>query len=207
MKKAITNLWVILPVLLSSMLVTLLALQILTSPYPDFLKHIFSLSLFSLYALVIIVFFLFILETERKKGEDIANKQWEEKWGALAGEKDSEIEALRQKLTAMPVISPTLAGMDGVALLQKCSFLEQYRNSFPYPVSEGYRLYAVLKTGVEVSKFSRWIIVGEYSDQLFCAEIVRPDNQSYKEMLQLAGATKSPEEIQNLSVHSEIWWE
>ena len=210
MKKSINRLWMILPIILSALFVTLIAVMVWQTNYPLSIRQSFEVIVFGLYGLVIAVFFLHILKTERKNGEEETNLKWNGAYQALADEKkkmDAEIAELKARLAAIPKINPALAGMDNNSLLQKCSFLEQYRNSFPYQICEGYRILAILKTAVEISRYSRWMIVGETGNQLFSLDVIRPDNQSYKEMLQLVGSTKAPQEIQAFSMHDNIWWE
>lgn len=92
-------------------------------------------------------------------------------------------------------------------LQQKCSAIEAYRNSFPYKIIDGYVLYNIMRTDLQVGKSSTWQIVGGYLDQLWEVSIVRPHTQTYKEMLTLVAATKEPNDISALNQSDTLLWE
>ena len=93
-------------------------------------------------------------------------------------------------------------------LRQKCEALEKFRDGFPYIINseKNYLLYNVLRTEVSVSSFSRWTLVGEYNGQLWAYSLLRPDIQSYKEMLYLASGTREPRELQELDLSKQLLW-
>lgn len=92
-------------------------------------------------------------------------------------------------------------------LQQKCNAIEAYRNSFPYKIIDGYVLYNIMRTDLQVGKSSTWQIVGGYLDQLWEVSIVRPHTQTYKEMLTLVAATKEPNGISALNQSDTLLWE
>lgn len=145
----------------------------------------------------------------QQSGQDTHQKQLNtlsKQTADLINTKDKEIAELKKKAASLPVIHSANRNLDNATLLQKCSLLEEFRGSFPYVVAEGYILLNIMKTEVVISSYSRWQIVGEFGGQLWSLEILRPDTQSYKEMLQLAASTKSPQEIQTFSMHGDMLW-
>ena len=221
MKKTLNNLWSVLPLVLASLLLIMALFSVGNTKFPESVKYSFNMILGISFAIIVTIFFLHVLKNERSKGKDESAKEWSDAYQKISDEK-SKIESetaktaeelkekiveLNKKLAAAPVINPAIAGLDNNSLMQKCAFLEQYRNSFPYQVADGYRILAIIKTGVEVSRYSRWMIVGESGNQLFSLDLIRPDNQSYKEMLQLIVSTNTPQEISSFSMHENVWWE
>ena len=75
---------------------------------------------------------------------------------------------------------------------RKSEVLEGYRNSFPCLVQPGYTLFNVIRTEVVPDKYSRWLIVGEFGDELWKTTIIRRDMQTYGEMLTLISKTEHP---------------
>jgi len=63
-----------------------------------------------------------------------------------------------------------------------------------------------MRTEIQVSGYSRWQLVGEFDNQLWEYSLLRPDTQSYKEMLSLAAATSSPQELGELNVSGQLLW-
>lgn len=91
-------------------------------------------------------------------------------------------------------------------LRKKCETIEKFRNSFPYRIADGYILYNIMRTELQVSGFSRWQLVGEFEGQLWEYTLLRPDTQSYKEMLSLAAATTAPAELSELNISEQLLW-
>lgn len=77
---------------------------------------------------------------------------------------------------------------------RKSEVLESYRNSFPCLVQPGYTVFNVIRTEVMPDKYSRWLIVGEFGDELWKTTIIRRDMQTYGEMLTLISKTEHPTE-------------
>ncbi len=91
-------------------------------------------------------------------------------------------------------------------LRKKCETIENFRNSFPYRIDDGYILYNIMRIEIQVSGFSRWQLVGEFEGQLWEYTLLRPDTQSYKEMLSLAAATTEPAELKELNISEQLLW-
>lgn len=92
-------------------------------------------------------------------------------------------------------------------LKNKCDAIEAFRNSFPYKIADGYILYNIMRTNLQVGKASTWQIVGDYNGDLWECSIVRPHTQSYKELLTLVASTKEPNEISTLNQSETLLWE
>lgn len=93
------------------------------------------------------------------------------------------------------------------ALKNKCEAIESFRNSFPYKIADGYVLYNIMRTDLQVGRTSTWQIVGDYNGNLWECSIVRPHTQSYKELLTLATSTKEPTEVGALNQSDTLLWE
>lgn len=93
------------------------------------------------------------------------------------------------------------------ALKNKCEAIESFRNSFPYKIADGYVLYNIMRTDLQVGRTSTWQIVGDYNGDLWECSIVRPHTQSYKELLTLAVSTKEPTEVGALNQSNTLLWE
>lgn len=113
---------------------------------------------------------------------------------------------ITEKMSSAPVIDSNLLNDDKNQLLLKCTALEDFRNSFPAKISESFTLYTIIRSELVTSAYSRWILVGEHNDNLWCCEVLRPDTQSYKEMLQLSKGTSSPGEIRELDMGKNLMW-
>ena len=133
-------------------------------------------------------------ECDKKRNEDMT-------------EYEKEIEILKEKPKNTLPINPSSITDDRTTLLHKCAVLEEFRNSFPYSVSDKYVIYNVMRTEIEVSRFSRWQIVGAFGDELWQTSVIRPDTQTYKEMLMLISATKTPQEITGLNMPNDLLWQ
>ena len=90
---------------------------------------------------------------------------------------------------------------------RKSEVLESYRNSFPCLVQPGYTLFNVIRTEVMPDKYSRWLIVGEFGDELWKTTIIRRDMQTYGEMLTLISKTETPDGITELNEQNALPWE
>lgn len=91
-------------------------------------------------------------------------------------------------------------------LQEKCDTIEAFRNSFPYRIADGYVLYNIIRTELSAGSHSLWLIVGQYSEELWSCTVVRPASQTYTEMLTLTGATTAPEELEQLDQSKTILW-
>ena len=92
-------------------------------------------------------------------------------------------------------------------LRQKCEAIETFRNSFPYKIADGYVLYNIMRTDLQVGHASTWQIVGDYNGELWEVSIVRPLSQTYKEMLTLVAATAEPNQIASLNQSTSLLWQ
>lgn len=92
-------------------------------------------------------------------------------------------------------------------LRQKCEAIETFRNSFPYKIADGYVLYNIMRTDLQVGHASTWQIVGDYNGELWELSIVRPLSQTYKEMLTLVAATAEPNQIASLNQSTSLLWQ
>ena len=92
-------------------------------------------------------------------------------------------------------------------LRQKCETIEAFRNSFLYKVADGYVLYNIMRTDLQVGHASTWQIVGDYNGELWELSIVRPLSQTYKEMLTLVAATAEPNQIAALNQSTSLLWQ
>lgn len=92
-------------------------------------------------------------------------------------------------------------------LKNKCKAIESFRNSFPYKIADGYILYNIMRTNLQVGKASIWQIVGDYNGDLWECSIVRPHTQSYKELLTLVASTHEPNEVTLLNQSETLLWE
>lgn len=89
----------------------------------------------------------------------------------------------------------------------KSEVLESFRNSFPVSVKPGYTVFNIIRTEVAPDKYSRWLIVGEFGDELWKTTIIRRDMQTYGEMLSLIKATETPDGIAALNERNAFPWE
>ena len=92
-------------------------------------------------------------------------------------------------------------------LRQKCEAIETFRNSFPYKIADGYVLYNIMRTDLQVGHASTWQIVGDYNGELWEVSIGRPLSQTYKEMLTLVAATTEPNQIASLNQSTSLLWQ
>lgn len=91
-------------------------------------------------------------------------------------------------------------------LKQKCDTIEAFRNSFPYKITDGYVLFNIMRTDLQVGHASTWQIVGDYNGELWEISVVRPLGQTYKEMLTLVAATTEPSQISALNQSNTLLW-
>lgn len=132
-----------------------------------------------------------------KYGDDIEREKKDcERFKSRAEQLAAENESLSRKINDLQS-SNNLKDVD--LLRERCETIENFRNSFPYIINKGYSIYNVIRTEVNVSAYSRWLIVGEYNNQLWSCYLLRPDTQTYKEMLSLAVSTTEPSGIEQLN--------
>ena len=137
-----------------------------------------------------------------KKKKD-ALKEAEQKLKTL----QERVDKLKEQISAVLVRRhEEQAETDTELLRKKCEAIENFRNSFPYRIADEYILYNIIRTEIQVSEFSRWQLVGEFEGQLWEYTLLRPDTQSYKEMLSLAAATKAPAELSELNISEQLLW-
>lgn len=119
-----------------------------------------------------------------------------------------QLDELKAKTSAFgpETAKPSALASESELLRKKCETLEKFRSSFPYRIADGYILYNIMRTEIQVSGFSRWQLVGEFDGQLWEYTLLRPDTQSYKEMLSLAAATEAPAELSELNISEQLLW-
>lgn len=110
-----------------------------------------------------------------------------------------KVNELKQNIQALKETEPEYK--------RKSEVLEGYRNSFPCSVQPGYTVFNVIRTEVVPDKYSRWLIVGEFDDELWKTAIIRRDMQTYGEMLTLIGKTETPDGITRLNEQNAFPWE
>ena len=130
-------------------------------------------------------------EKALKKGYDKASEEI-----ALL---ERTVNELRQNIQALKETEPEYK--------RKSEVLESYRNSFPCLVQPGYTVFNVIRTEVMPDKYSRWLIVGEFGDELWKTTIIRRDMQTYGEMLTLIRKTEAPDSITELNEQNALPWE
>ena len=142
--------------------------------------------------------------------------------GNLLVKKEEELQAVKKELRTLRIQTDELKEKisvpqpaaekepvteSGTELLRKkCEAIEKFRDSFPYRIADGYILYNIMRTEIQVSNFSRWQVGGEYDNQLWEYTLLRPDTQSYKEMLSLVAATSVPAELEELNFSKQLLW-
>lgn len=112
---------------------------------------------------------------------------------------ERKVNELKQNIQALKETEPEYK--------RKSEVLESYRNSFPYLVQPGYTVFNVIRTEVMPDKYSRWLIVGEFGDELWKTTIIRRDMQTYGEMLTLISKTETPDGITELNEQNALPWE
>lgn len=187
-------------------------------------KYSFTVLLLAIEAAVIVVLFTMQEQLIQRKDDAAARKEIADQEKAVAEretelkdkskavavreeklkEQQEEFVELKQKVLAAARKEDALSELE--QLRRKCETLEKFRSSFPYTIAEGYVLFGVMRTELKVSAFSRWLLVGEIGGQLWAYSLLRPDTQSYKEMLSLAAATSSPQELGELNVSGQLLW-
>ena len=89
-------------------------------------------------------------------------------------------------------------------LREKCNSIEYFRNSFPLNVSDEYTIYNIMRTDLQTGNYSTWQIVGVYREELWSYTLLRPDYQTFKEMLSLVSSTKEPEGLKSINLGEEL---
>lgn len=89
-------------------------------------------------------------------------------------------------------------------LREKCNTIEYFRNSFPLNISDEYAVYNIMRTDLQTGDYSKWQIVGVYKDELWSYTLLRPDSQTFKEMLSLVSSTKEPVGLKNINLDTEL---
>ena len=209
MKTPKTKILFLVSVLSLYLLAVLAGILIQESRLPYMTKYSFSMFLIAgLCVLLILMANTYKRIAEHLNGnllkkKDEALKENEEKLKKL----QAQAEELKERISASPVRKQEKAPESDTELLRKkCETIEKFRSSFPYRITDGYILYNIMRTEIQVSSFSRWQLVGEFDGQLWEYTLLRPDTQSYKEMLSLAAATKAPAELSELNISEQLLW-
>lgn len=150
---------------------------------------------------ITVIVYFFLKERDeslyRKHNDDIEKEKKEcERFKIRAEQLATENESLKSKTNDF---QDSNSHRNIELLRERCETIENFRNSFPYIIDNGYSIYNVIRTEVNVSAYSRWLIVGEYNNQLWSCYLLRPDTQTHKEMLSLAASTTDPSEIERLN--------
>ena len=116
-------------------------------------------------------------------------------------DKDNKISVLEAEVTAKKNLPE-----DIINLQNKCDALENFRNSFPYKIAEGYVIYNIIRCQLTAT-YSKWLLVGVFEDELWSLAVTRPADQKFKEMLRLVSASKEPEDLKELEQSADIFWE
>lgn len=191
------------------LLAVLAGILIQESQLPYMTKYSFSMFLIAGLCVLLIL----ILNTYERiaghlngdllKKKDAELKEAEQKLKKL----HTQAEELKERISAYSTPTQEEAPRSDTELLRKkCETLEKFRSSFPYRIADSYILYNIMRTEIQVSGFSRWQLVGEFEGQLWEYTLLRPDTQSYKEMLSLAAATQAPAELSELNISEQLLW-
>ena len=209
MKTSKTKTLFLISILSVCLLSVLAGILIHESQLPYMTKYSFSMFLIAgLCVLLVLIINAYERITEHLKGDLLKKKnevleETEQKMKNLR----AQVEDLKEKVSIDSVSRlEKMPESDTELLRKKCDTLENFRNSFPYRIADGYILYNIMRTEIQVSGFSRWQIVGEFNEQLWEYTLLRPDTQSYKEMLSLVSATSEPAELEELNVSKQLLW-
>ena len=129
---------------------------------------------------------------------------------AVAGEQNILLERKTDELSrALKISEQSIKNLKETEpeYRHKCDVLENFCNSFPLAVQPGYTVFNIIRTEIVPDKYSRWLIVGEFSDELWRTAVIRRDMQTYGEMLSLIKATETPDGITALNEHNAFPWE
>lgn len=191
------------------LLAVLAGILIQESQFPYMTKYSFSMFLIAtLCVLLIMISNTYERIAEHLNG-DLLKKKDEELKEAEQELRNlrAQAEELKERISASSACKQEKAPESDTELLRKkCETLEKFRNTFPYRIADGYILYNIMRTEIQVSGFSRWQLVGEFDGQLWEYTLLRPDTQSYKEMLSLAAATEAPAELGELNISEQLLW-
>lgn len=209
MKTPKTKILFLASVLSVCLLAVLAGILIQKSQLPYMTKYSFFMFLIAgLCALLILTSNAYERIAEHLSGNLLKKKDEELKEAKQRLKKlQAQAEELKERVSALSVPKQEEASKsDTELLLKKCETLEKFRGSFPYRIADGYILYNIMRTEIQVSGFSRWQLVGEFDGQLWEYTLLRPDTQSYKEMLSLAAATEAPAELGELNISEQLLW-
>ncbi|WP_077534358.1 hypothetical protein [Massiliimalia massiliensis] len=143
---------------------------------------------------------------EQQRTEIIKLQEESKRLKIALTDKANEIKQLTAKKDMMQNQQELPQSDEMNSLRERCETVENFRNSFPCEISDQYTIYNIMRTELNVSAFSRWKIVGRYENQLWELNVLRPDSQSYKEMLCLVSATKAPGQLQELDLSKQLLW-
>ena len=153
---------------------------------------------------VTIYFLIKLFQTnETQKNKDtIADKNaLIDALGTQISEKDKKITELTAELLSKKDLPEDIRNLQ-----YKCETLENFRSSFPYKVADGYVIYNIIRENL-TAIYSRWLIVGVFEDELWSLAVTRPADQKYKEMLRLVSSTEKPEDLKELELSENLFWE
>ena len=140
-------------------------------------------------------------ETQKNK-DTIADKNaLIDALGTQISEKDKKITELTAELLSKKDLPEDIRNLQ-----YKCETLENFRSSFPYKVADGYVIYNIIRENL-TAIYSRWLIVGVFEDELWSLAVTRPADQKYKEMLRLVSSTEKPEDLKELELSENLFWE
>lgn len=185
---------------------SLCGILVCESQLPYMTKYSFSmLLLIGLCVLLALMMNSFERISEQLNGNLLAKRT--EELCTLKKQLEALQEQVKNSKLQVPVTQEDGPAVNDTDLLRKkCETIENFRNSFPYRIADGYILYNVMRTEIQVSGYSRWQLVGEFDGNLWEYTLLRPDTQSYKEMLRLAAATTAPAELEELNISKQLLW-
>lgn len=136
--------------------------------------------------MAICVFVLTSTNLQEAARSDLEKSQLQEQLKAT----ETKLSQAIQKASKQPE-----QAADMQELQKKVNALESFRNAFPLKVSDTYAIYNIIREQLIVPAYSQWLVTGEYNNELFCVQIVRPYKQTYHEMITLSFTTREPKEL------------
>ena len=115
---------------------------------------------------------------------------------------DSRIEQLQTAIAKHKAEK----GTDTQQIKNKCDQIESFRNQFPLILSPNYSVFNIARTELQVASHSRWLLCGEYENDLWECTVLRPDVQTHDEMLELVKTTTQPEDLKELDQSQFLLW-
>lgn len=178
-------------------LTSLCGILICESNLPYMTKYSFSMLLLAALCFLLLLMIKFYERIAEHLNGNSMDKNNEEFYAVK-----NELEMLKAQKVQREVFTVN----DTETLCKKCETVENFRNSFPYSIADDYVIYNIMRTELRVSEYSRWQLVGEFQGELWEYTLLRPDIQSFKEMLNLVAATSMPSEIEKLNIGEKLLW-